>query len=888
MWRHRVRTRLRRHWSRPNASGWAPGTVSLPRVSSQNIDPTPPETNPHRLPRTVEPRSYLLRLEPDLTKAAFTGEVTIEADAHEPTSHIVLNAIELDIGLVTVRTGASAAEVEVEVQDIRLDEDLERLTIALDEPMPAGPCQITIGFTGVLNDKLRGFYRSTFTDDDGNDHVLATTQFESTNARRAFPCWDEPDFKAVFDVTLVVDQDLLAVSCQSEVSSTPREDGRREVRFAPTPLMSTYLVAFVVGNLEATAPVTAGGVPMRIIHVPGKGPQTQFALDAGKFALDWLTDYFGIPYPGDKCDMIAIPDFAFGAMENLGCVTYREILLLVDPETTTQPEQQRSVDVIAHELAHMWFGDLVTMKWWNGLWLKEAFATFMEMLVADAYRPDWNRWVDFGLSRTGAFDVDSLQSTRPIEFEVKSPDDAEGMYDILTYEKGAAVVRMLQQYLGEEAFRTGVSKYLSQHAFANTETHDLWDALEESTGQPVRRIMDSWIFQGGYPQISVSLADDQTLRLSQSQFRYAGEPDDSQWGVPVMITCGSAGERTTSRVLLDGPTVHVGPDAAPDWVLVNTSANGFYRVSYSPDLRAALLGNLNALEPIERYSVLDDLWAQVVSGDATVADAIDALGHFGDETDVSVWQRVLGILGSLDHLATAADRPKVAALTRTMLRPHFDQLGTVRGADEDDRTNELRSGIFRALGNLGEDEDVIAIARKLNADEDTDPSVRSAALSIVAHHGTAAEFAAVRSRFDQATTPQEERRTMYALAAFPGRAEFDTLLNMTIDGSIRTQDAPYVLGTALQNREHGAAAWQFIKERWDQINDLFPNNAIPRMLGGIRSLSEPEVASDIATFLADHPVPQAQLTVDQHLERLAINVDLRARVAPVLAAHLPG
>ena len=251
--------------------------------------------------------------------------------------------------------------------------------------------------------------------------------------------------------------------------------------------MSTYLVAFVVGPLEATDPVDVDGIALRVYHVPGKGHLTGFALDVGAFALRWFQDYYGIPYPGEKVDLLALPDFAAGAMENFGCITFRESLLLIDPATSTHSEQESVADVVAHELAHMWFGDLVTMRWWNGIWLNEAFATFMEIAACDAFRPDWDRWTTFGLERSAAFEVDSLESTRSIEFEVRSPADADGMFDVLTYQKGGAVLRMLEQYLGEERFRQGVGHYLRQHAYGNTETSDLWDAIEETSGQPVRR-----------------------------------------------------------------------------------------------------------------------------------------------------------------------------------------------------------------------------------------------------------------------------------------------------------------------------------------------------------------------------------------------------------------
>ena len=311
---------------------------------------------------------------------------------------------------------------------ITLDEETERATFTFAEALPAGRATLHTGFRGLLNDKLRGFYRSTFTDADGVEQVIATTQFEATDARRAFPCWDEPAHKAAFAVTLVVDEDLFAVSNAAEISRTPSaaHPGRHEVRFADTMVMSTYLVAFIVGPLEATDPVDVDGTPLRVVYPKGKGHLTAYALEVGAACLRHFADYYGIAYPGDKLDLVAVPDFAFGAMENLGCVTFREILLLVDPTTTTQAELLNVTDVINHELAHMWFGDLVTMKWWNGIWLNEAFATFMEMHATDAFRPEWERWVTFGLARTAAFDTDALSSTRPIEYPVVSPGRRRG------------------------------------------------------------------------------------------------------------------------------------------------------------------------------------------------------------------------------------------------------------------------------------------------------------------------------------------------------------------------------------------------------------------------------------------------------------------------------
>ena len=410
------------------------------------------DLNPHRLPRQVIPKHYAITLEPDLKSGSFEGTVSIELDVISETDTVVLNAAEL-----TIQNASVDQDGAVDASSVAVDEGLERAEFSFPVVLRPGTARLNCSFTGVLNDKLRGFYRSTWSDDNGQERVIATTQFESTNARRAFPCFDEPDLKASFGVTLRVDSSLMAVSCGELVSSTELDDGRREDTFADTMVMSTYLVAFIVGELEATEPVNVNGVPLRIVHVPGKGDLTDFGLKAAEFSLRWLVDYYEIPYPAGKLDLIAVPDFAFGAMENLGCVTFRETLLLSDPDRTTQAELTRIVDVIAHEIAHMWFGNLVTMDWWNGIWLKEAFATFMQVAATDAFRPQWRRWDGFCVERGAAFETDSLASTRPIEFEVISPQDAEAMYDVLTYEKGAAVVRMLEQFLGSEQFRNGVN-----------------------------------------------------------------------------------------------------------------------------------------------------------------------------------------------------------------------------------------------------------------------------------------------------------------------------------------------------------------------------------------------------------------------------------------------
>ena len=511
---------------------------------------TKTQSNPYRLPTSVTPSHYNLHIRPDLDVETFSGEVDISLGVTEAASEIVLNSKEIEVKSARL-VGDSGT---IEATDFTYDEELERVTLQLASDAAPGTYRLAIDFDGILNRKLAGFYISTFTDDSGVERKIATTQFESTDARQAFPCFDEPAMKASFEIALTVPADLFAASNGPIISEVVSDDGsERTVKFGTTIKMSTYLVAFIVGPFEATDPVDVDGVPLRIIHPIGKGHLTPFALESGAFSLKYFTDYYGIPYPGEKLDLVAVPDFAFGAMENLGCVTFREVILLVDTERATQPELLRIADVIAHELAHMWFGDLVTMEWWNGIWLNEAFATFMAAMCTDAFNPEWRRWDQFSLERSAAFDVDSLQKTRPIEYEVKSPADADGMFDLLTYEKGGSVLRMLEQHLGPDRFRDGIRHYLKKHEYGNTETSDLWDALEEVTGEPVRSTMDAWIYQRGYPIVNAKQCDgcNKTI-LTQNRFFYKSpeETDETVWPIPMGIRYADASGNIGSMKML--------------------------------------------------------------------------------------------------------------------------------------------------------------------------------------------------------------------------------------------------------------------------------------------------------------------------------------------------
>ncbi|MGH9028071.1 MAG: M1 family metallopeptidase, partial [Acidimicrobiales bacterium] len=630
-------------------------------------------------------------------------------------SEIILNAAEL----VVTSASVSCAEGRVLQAKVSMDEEGERLTLLLPELVAPGPLRIEIAFSGTLNDQLHGFYRSTYTDPAGAAHTIATTQMEATDARRAFPCFDEPDRKAVFSITLDVPEGLAAFSNGPAVEETPLGDGRVRVRFGDTIPMSSYLVACVVGSLEATDPVDVDGTPVRVVHVPGKDELYAFAIEVAAHALRFFTEWFGLPYPGEKLDLVAIPDFAFGAMENLGCITFREVVLLVDPDRASRTELERVADVICHEIAHMWFGDLVTMKWWNGIWLNEAFATFMELLCVDAFRPQWERWTGFGMERAAAMATDALHRTRPVEYPVGPPEEANGMFDVLTYQKGASVLRMLEQYLGADRFRDGVRRYLSEHRLSNTETSDLWDAIEAASEEPVREIMDSWILQGGFPLVSVEetggrkASTSAGVVVSQRPFSYLPPATPSaigsRWQVPLVARTVGEQRPREARLLLGAQSEPLlfgtGDDKGSQnpTILLNARGNGYYRVRYPAEQLIELAGSFGAMDALERANLLGDTWAAVVAGQSELGDLLLLADSLTEELDPDVWLQVISALSLTDHAVDDRTRPLVAAYVRALVGPAFEQLGWEAADGEAEQIPELRAQLLAALGTVGRD-----------------------------------------------------------------------------------------------------------------------------------------------------------------------------------------
>ncbi|MBI2338117.1 M1 family peptidase, partial [Candidatus Daviesbacteria bacterium] len=524
--------------------------------------------NKARLPVYVKPERYKIRLKPDLDEFTFTGEETIFLSLEKSVKQITLHSAELEIESAEFihenqdtgparnapHINASGSHSEAgEAGKISFDKKSETATFTFPKLLQKGKGKLRLVFKGILNDKMRGFYRSKY-EIAGKVKHLATTQFESTDARRAFPCFDEPSHKAIFDVTLMVPKGIQAISNTIESVVSEHESGYQIIEFASTPKMSTYLLAFIVGEfeyIEGRTHVSSrlrgndNGVLVRVFTTQGKKAQAKFALDVAIKCLDFYEQYFAIPYPLPVLDLIAIPDFAAGAMENWGAVTYRESTLLIDEERSSTANKQWVALVIAHELAHQWFGNLVTMEWWTHLWLNEGFASFIEYLAIDHIFPQWDIWTQFVANEMGeAFSLDSLKNTHPIEVMVGHPAEISEIFDKVSYSKGASILRMLWQYLGGKDFQKGLQHYLKKHAYENTQTEDLWFCLEEVSGKPVAKVMKNWTSKPGHPVIRVQATGN---RLQLRQSRFFSSPisrketkDNTIWNIPLQLSLREA------------------------------------------------------------------------------------------------------------------------------------------------------------------------------------------------------------------------------------------------------------------------------------------------------------------------------------------------------------
>ncbi|MFV1961486.1 MAG: M1 family metallopeptidase [Acidimicrobiia bacterium] len=842
--------------------------------------------NPYRLSRHVIPTHYDIRLEPDLETLRFDGSVGIDIDVTTSTDTLVLNTADIDIKSARLLSPSGS----IAVSEMSYDEEYERVKLALESAVTPGSHRLEIAYSGIINDQLRGLYKSVYRDAEGNEHTIAASQCESIDARRVFPCWDEPDFKATFQTTMVIASDLEAYTNTSEVGRELLENGRIEISFANTMKMSPYLLAFVVGPFETTEPVDVRGTPIRIIVPRGNVHLTGVALKNAIFCFEYLSDYYEIPYPGDKLDHIAIPDFAAGAMENVGLITYRDAYLVIDEDKASQAELQASLDVVGHEVAHQWFGNLVTMAWWEGAWLNEAFASFMEMKATDAMRPEWKRWLAFANGEVPwAMSTDQLATTRPIEFKVNAPSEVDEMFDAITYGKGNAVLHMIEQFIGEEQFRQGVGNYLRKHVYANTVTADLWEGLDGASDWPVGEIMNTWVYQRGFPQIDVKKVPDGIELAQRRFFAIPDETDSTVWKVPAQLHGSADGEAFESKVLAEDDETVVSIEGEIDWIVANSGGLGFYRTNYSEDLFDALLENISELGDIERYSLVSDTLSFVRNGQTASSYFLDLVEGFSDETEQAIWSVITGGLALIEHhTLDDAARPGFQEFVRNLVAPALQRLGWEASESDSDLHRKLRGDLIAALGNLGEDADTIKWAEEVVAqlldDEALDPEVTTSALAVYARHGGADEYETLWKKYQSSATPLDQIRYLRAVSGVSAEEQALSTLDKVIEGDIRTQDGYWVFGRLLMGKS-GPAVWAGARTRWNEVLEAMPGRTRTWLVEGISALSEPQVAADVTAFLAEHPIPEATRALAQNLEKLEANAQFRQRETPVVTAY---
>ncbi len=846
------------------------------------------EAESYRLPRNVRPQLYTLEIAPDLKAGTFHGHVAVDLEVSGNPHTIILNGRDLRVSHIV----ATQDNHESLNGNASYDAPKEQIILTFPESLETGALKLSMDFDGILADDLRGFYRTTLDTSNGEKVTFASTQCEATDARRVFPCWDEPEFKARFAITLIVEGDLTALSNERILSESTDSQGKRRIRFAPTIPMSTYLMVLVIGPLQLSSEEMAGNVPIRIAARSDLMHLVPFAKQEARKSLEYFRQYFGIDYPASKLDHVAIPDFAAGAMENLGCVTYREEALLIDEEKSSPVEQMQVAMTIFHETAHMWFGDMVTMKWWNGLWLNEAFATFMQMLAADALHPEWDIWTGFGVQRTHAFAIDGLIATRPIEFPVKWPAEAEAMFDVLTYDKGASVLRMLEQYMNPTMFQRGITHYLQQHRYDNAETGDLWASLGEVSGQPIGEIMDSWVFQPGYPLVRAQWdSAHNQLTLTQKRFLYQGK-EHGQWKIPVSIEVQSEDNlRRTLSVLLDQDSlvIPLAPNTRP--ILVNKGGWGFYRVAYDAPLWTHITASIREMTPLERLTLLDDVWAEALIGEVPLSQVTELWRTLSQEPDPDVWGLAMNNITLLDIMGTDTDRNAIKAFVRKISAPLLEQLGWDSPGTENVKTRRLRARLILSMGTIGQDHNVSREARDrllahIEGRKPAAPELANSLIEIVAENGSDQEWDLFYEQFKKSSTPQETIRYLYSLAHFPHDRLVVRAFELYLSDEVRIQDGIYAMGSSLRHRNAQKPAWNFIEEHWDAITAKFPPYMLYPLIVPMSWIIEDPLARRTAEWFKSHPVPPAERFIAQSIEFQQVHRSFAERVQGHIANHL--
>jgi aminopeptidase N len=843
-----------------------------------------------RLPELAVPDNYKLRFAPDFTKNNFTGDETIQVRVLKPTSKIALNAAEIDFEAATITSGSTTQKAQV-----TLDKEKEMAILTVGNVIQPGPATIQIRYTGILNNELRGFYLGK--DTDGRKY--AATQFEATDARRAFPSFDEPAYKATFDLVVIADQGMTVISNTKVVSDTPGPgDGKHTVRFATTPKMSSYLVAVVVGNFEYIEG-SADGIPIRVYASPGKKELGTFALDAAENIMRYYNHYFGIKYPYGKLDLVGLADFSAGAMENTGCITFRELILLVDDKHTAIDLKKDVASVIAHEMAHQWFGDLVTMQWWDDIWLNEGFATWMSSKPLEAWKPEWNLELEDVRETGDALNADSLFNTHPIHQKAETPSEILELADDISYGKTAAVLRMLEAYLGPETFRAGVNAYLNQHAYGNATAADFWNALSQVSKKPVDKIMPTFVEQPGAPLVSVKnqcSGNSATIPLAQQRYFFDrtlfSNGSKEMWQIPVCVKGGRA-EGAEKCELLTQKVQDLNLPGCTPWVFANAGAKGFYRSGYETDAVRSMAKDVEtALTPAERIMLLSDIWASVRVNREPIGDYLAVVqGLQADRTSAVLGEMIVQLDYIGEHLVNDADRESYDLWVRQLLSPAAKDVGWEPKPGETTDQNSLRAQLMHALGYTARDPEVEAVARKLTAQAMQDPSsvdheLLSAALSIAARNGDAALYDEVLARLKAAKTPEEQFIYQRILSRFSDPKLLERTLEYAISPDVRSQDALIVIAGVMRNPAGTKLAWDFVREHWSDIVNLGGAFGGGTIVASTGSFCDAGMRDEVKDFFATHHAPASERGLKQSLERINYCIDLKAQQGTQLASWL--
>lgn len=842
-----------------------------------------------RLPQNVQPRHYTLALTPDLKNATFSGQESIAVELQSPASDITLNALEIKFQDVSATVDRKTYPATVS-----LDAPKQQATFHFSQPLPAGEAKLRIKYTGILNSQLRGFYLSKT-----KRRNYAVTQFEATDARRAFPCFDEPAFKAAFSVSLTVNTGDTAISNMKIESDTPAGPGKHTLMFGTTPKMSTYLVAFLVGDFKCIAG-ESDNTPIRVCTVPGDEQDGKFALSAAEYVLHYYNTYFGIRYPLPKLDMIAIPDFEAGAMENFGAITYRETALLIDEKTASLAAKKRVASVVAHEMAHQWFGDLVTMQWWNNIWLNEGFATWMENKPLEAWKPEWHVSQDVAGDLDTTLNYDSQPTTRTIRANASTPAQINEMFDGIAYGKAGAVLGMLENYLGEAKFRRGVHNYLTAHLYSNATAEDFWNAQTKASGKPIDKIMSSFVVQPGVPLLTFSAPGNGAAKVSESRFLITGPKEvnaSQKWMIPV---CFHAQKGESCRILNSLSESLKVPQHA--LFFGNAAGKGYYRSSYPEAIHKQIVNGLEkSLTPEERIVAAGDEWALMLAGQREIGDYMNIVEALKSDPNPEVFKtatempgaagRTSGKLQTIaDDVASGQDKKQFQAWVMRSFHPIYAKLQAAEHGGSADERERLAS-LFTILGLVGKDQAVIADARQLTEKylqdpSSVDPILATTAPAVAAASGDASLYDQVLKLHRTARDPTIGTKALYLLAEFQEPSLAKRTLDYAVSGQVRNQDAVFLLSDLLRRSGTRALTWQYLQDNWPKVEaQLTPLNG-NRIVAATGTFCAAGDADKVNSFFSMHKVESADRALKQAMEKIGECAKLHEEQGPKLAQWL--